>query len=36
VPQEVTDAYNANRNDLNDQYSAALDGFNAAATALKF
>ena len=36
VPKEVTDAYNANRNDLNDQYSAALDGFNAAATALKF
>ncbi len=36
VPQEVTDAYNANRNDLNDQYSAALDGFNAAAAALKF
>lgn len=36
VPKEVTDAYNANRNALNDQYSAALDGFNAAATALKF
>ncbi|WP_297008786.1 resuscitation-promoting factor Rpf1 domain-containing protein [uncultured Corynebacterium sp.] len=36
VPKEVTDAYNANRNALNDRYSAALDGFNAAATALKF
>jgi len=36
VPQELTDAYNANRTALNDQYSAAVDGFTAAANALKF
>lgn len=36
VPQELTDAYNANRHALNDQYGATVDGFTAAATALKF
>ncbi|AGP30209.1 resuscitation-promoting factor Rpf1 domain-containing protein [Corynebacterium terpenotabidum] len=30
VPQEVTDAYNANRHDLNDQYNAAVEEFAAA------
>lgn len=43
IPAQVTDAYNKHRDVLNDAYSAgadalsgAVDGFTAAATALKF